>query len=43
MDSETLEILTRLNNSIVRDDWKKSLDALFVLFRKIFVFDKMEI
>ncbi len=43
MDSETLEIFTRLSSSIVRDDWKKSLNALFILFRKVFVFDNLAI
>jgi signal transduction histidine kinase len=43
MDSETLEIFTRLSNSIVMDDWKKSLNALFILLRKNFVFDNLAI
>jgi signal transduction histidine kinase len=43
MDSETLEIFTRLSSSIVRDDWKKSLDAMFVLLRRKFVFDNLAI
>ncbi len=43
MDSETLDIFTRLSSSIVRDDWKKSLNSLFTLLRKIFVFDNLAI
>jgi signal transduction histidine kinase len=43
MDSETLDIFTRLSSSIVRDDWKKSLNALFLLLRKVFVFDNLAI
>ncbi|MCX6033437.1 MAG: ATP-binding protein [Chloroflexi bacterium] len=43
MDSKTLETFTRLSNSILRDDWKKSLDGIFVLLRKIFVFDNLSI
>ncbi len=43
MDSETLDTFTRLSSSIVRDDWKKSLNALFLLFRKVFVFDNLAI
>jgi signal transduction histidine kinase len=43
MDSKTLETFTRLSNSIVRDDWKKSLDGIFVFLRKIFVFDNLAI
>ncbi len=43
MDSETLETFTRLSSSIVRDDWKKSLDAMFVLLRRKFVFDNLAI
>jgi signal transduction histidine kinase len=43
VDSETLETYTRLSSSIARDDWKKSLNALFVILRKIFVFDNLAI
>ncbi len=43
MDSETLETFTRLSSSIIRDDWKKTLDAMFVLLRKKFVFDNLAI
>ncbi|HEX7540666.1 MAG TPA: ATP-binding protein, partial [Anaerolineales bacterium] len=43
MDSETLETFTRLSSSIVRDDWKKSLDEIFILLRKKFVFDNLAI
>lgn len=41
MDSETLENLTRLSACVVRDDWKKSLDSLFLLLRRQFVFDNL--
>jgi len=43
MDSETLEIFTRLSNFSVRADWKKSLDAMFILLRRQFVFDNLAI
>jgi signal transduction histidine kinase len=43
MDGETLDFFTRLSSPIVRDDWKKSLDALFTLLRKKFVFDNLAI
>ena len=38
-----LETFTRLSRSIVRADWKKSLDAMFVMLRRIFVFDNLAI
>jgi signal transduction histidine kinase len=43
MESETLETFTRLSNTIARSDWKKSLDTLFVMLRKEFVFDNLAI
>ena len=43
MNSETLETSTRLSSSIIRENPKKSLDALFVLLRKYFVFDNLAI
>jgi len=43
MNIETLEIFTQLSSSFVRDNWKKSLDAMFVLVRKKFVFDNLVI
>ncbi len=43
MDGETLDFYTRLSCPIVRDDWKKSLNALFVLLRRKFVFDNLAI
>ena len=43
MDRETLETLTRLSGSFIRDNPKKSLDALFVLLRRDFVFDNLAI
>ncbi len=41
--AETLDFFTRLSSPIVRDDWKKSLNALFTLLRKKFVFDNLAI
>ena len=43
MESETLETFTRLSSSIGRADWKKSLDGMFVLLRRLFVFDNLAI
>ena len=43
MESEALELFTRLNESILKDDWKKVLDSLFSLLRKKFVFDNLAI
>ncbi|MGZ6346160.1 MAG: sensor histidine kinase [Anaerolineales bacterium] len=43
MDGETLDFFTRLSSPIVRDDWKKSLNALFILLRRKFVFDNLAI
>ena len=43
MKKETLEAFTRLLNSVARDDWKKSLDEMFTVLRKDFVFDNLAI
>jgi signal transduction histidine kinase len=43
MDSETLETINRLSGSIARGDWKKTLDSLFVVLRKQFVYDNLAI
>jgi signal transduction histidine kinase len=43
MDIKTLESFTHLSNFDARIEWKKSLDALFVLLRKSFVFDNLAI
>jgi signal transduction histidine kinase len=43
MDSETLEAFTHLSGSFIRDNWKKTLDAMFVLLRRKFVFDNLTI
>jgi signal transduction histidine kinase len=43
MESERLETLTRLSITNARSDWKKSLESLFVMLRKIFVFDNLAI
>lgn len=43
MDDETLELFTTISESIVKDNWKKALDSLFVTIRKKFVFDNLAI
>ena len=43
MDDETLDIYTTISGSIVKDNWKKALDSLFVTIRKKFVFDNLAI
>ncbi|MGE5248636.1 MAG: sensor histidine kinase [Bacteroidota bacterium] len=43
MDSEALELFTKLNESVLKDDWKKVLDSLFSLLRRKFVFDNLAI
>jgi signal transduction histidine kinase len=43
MDAETLDFFTRLSSPVLRDDRKKSLNALFSLLRKKFVFDNLAI
>ena len=43
MDTETLESFTCLSKSITGDNWKKSLDAMFVMFRKKFVYDNLAV
>jgi signal transduction histidine kinase len=43
MDSEALDISTRLCSPIIKENPKKSLDALFLLLRKYFVFDNLAI
>ena len=43
MDGETLDFFTRMSSPIVRDDWIKSLNSLFILLRKKFVFDNLAI
>ena len=43
MDGETLELFTKLSDSFVKDDWKKSLNSLFITLRKTFVFDNLAI
>jgi signal transduction histidine kinase len=43
MDSEVLEGLARLGGSAIKGDWKKSLDSLFTLLRKEFVFDNLAV
>jgi signal transduction histidine kinase len=43
MDDETLEIFTKISESIVKDNWKTALDSLFVTLRKKFVFDNLAI
>ena len=41
--NDTLEFLTRLSNNQTGEDRKKSLDALFLLLRKKFLFDNLAI
>jgi signal transduction histidine kinase len=43
MDDETLEIFTKISESIVTDNWKTALDSLFAMLRKEFVFDNLAI
>jgi signal transduction histidine kinase len=43
MDDQTLEVFDKINESIVKDDWKKALNALFLTLRKDFVFDNLVI
>jgi signal transduction histidine kinase len=43
MDSEMLETFTLLSGPLAKGDWKKSLDSLFGLLRKYFVFDNLVI
>jgi signal transduction histidine kinase len=43
MDNDLLETYTQFCNFTVRDDWKKTLDSMFILLRKKFVFDNLVI
>ena len=43
MKNEMFESLTRLSKLPPRDDWKKSLDSLFAMLRKDFLFDNLAI
>lgn len=43
MDNEMLETYTQLCSFTVRDNWKKTLDSMFILLRKKFVFDNLVI
>lgn len=43
MDSDTLELYNKLSESVLKDDWRKVLDNLFVTLRKKFVFDNLAI
>ncbi len=43
MESEPIEYFTKLSETIVKDEWKSALDALFVTLRKRFVFDNLAI
>ena len=43
MDAETLEFYTKLSDSIDKDDWKRALNSLLLMLRKIFVFDNLAI
>jgi len=41
MDEQTLDFYNKMNESIVKHDWKKALDSLFLTLRKTFVFDNL--
>ncbi len=43
MDGEALELFSKMNESVLREDWKKTLDNLFLLLRKKFMFDNLAI
>ncbi|MGB8213723.1 MAG: HAMP domain-containing sensor histidine kinase [Anaerolineales bacterium] len=43
MDGETLEIFSKLSDAIVKDDWKKALNFLFLTLHRKFVFDNLAI
>ncbi len=43
MDGEALELFVKLNETVLKEDWKKVLDSLFVLLRKKFMFDNLAI
>jgi signal transduction histidine kinase len=43
MENETLETFTLLSTTNAGADWKKSLESLFIVLRKIFVFDNIAI
>src|SRR5512140_753741 len=43
MDSDALEFFTKLNESVLKDDWRRMLDSLFGLLRKKFMFDNLAI
>ena len=43
MDGVTLELFTKLSDSVIKDDWKKALNSLFITLRKAFVFDNIAI
>ena len=43
MDVDTLEIYSKLSDSVVKEDWRKALNSFFLTFRRIFVFDNLAI
>jgi signal transduction histidine kinase len=43
MDNETLELFSKLGESVIKEDWKKVLDSFFTLLRRKFVFDNLAI
>ena len=43
MDEETLETFTKLSESVIKEDWKKALNILFLTLHKKFVFDNLAI
>lgn len=43
MDDQTLEFFDKLSESVVKEDWRKALNFLFLTLRKDFVFDNLVI
>jgi signal transduction histidine kinase len=43
MDDETLDLFTKLSDSLVKDDWKQALNSLVLTLRKTFIFDNLAI
>lgn len=43
MDDQTVEFFDKLSESVVKEDWRKALNFLFLTLRKDFVFDNLVI
>ena len=43
MDTDTLDTLKSIGVEIFKEDWRESLEALFINLRKMFVFDNLAI